>query len=218
MEILDQLAACIEYGKSDKNFPHPEHLKGKDGAYELTKLALEIGIQPGEILEISLMTGMQRVGEKFEAGKAFIPNLLISAKAMYAAMEHLKPFFISGEVKHKGTVVLGTVEGDMHDIGKNILKMVMEGDGWNVIDLGTNVSVDTFVKTVDEKQPTIVGLSALLTTTMLNMNPTTKAIKEFNPDVKVFVGGAPLTSKYAEEIGSDGYFPDPHRLIKHINN
>ena len=217
MDLLLQLAECIEYGKTDINFPHPPHLKGKKGASELTKLALETGIAPGEILKDSLMVGMKRVGEKFENGQAFIPNLLISSKAMYAAMDHLKPFFESGEVKHKGSVVIGTVAGDMHDIGKNIVKMVLEGDGWEVIDLGTNVTTDKFIESIKKHTPKFVGLSALLTTTMMNMEEVTKAIKNYNKEIQVFVGGAPLSADFANKIGSDGYFPDPHSLVKHVN-
>ncbi len=218
MELLDKLAECIELGKTDKNFPHPPHLTGKDGARELTNQALEEGVHPGDILKKSLMVGMNRIGEKFAEGKAFIPNLLISAKAMYAAMEYLKPYFDTGEVQHKGKMVIGTVAGDMHDIGKNIVKMVLEGDGWKVIDLGTNVSAEKFLEAVDENKSKVVGLSALLTTTMMNMEAIIKTIKSHDKSVKIFVGGAPLSSEYADKIGSDGYFPDPHGFQKYLNN
>jgi methanogenic corrinoid protein MtbC1 len=217
MEILEKLSECIEYGKSNKEFKHPPHLVGSDGASELTAIALSQGISPDDILKKGLMTGMNRIGEKFSTGKAFIPNLLISAKAMYAAMEHLKPFFESGEAKHKGTMLIGTVAGDLHDIGKNIVKMVMEGDGWKVIDLGVNVKTELFLENLNKTENCIVGLSALLTTTMLNMEETVREIKKFNESIKVFVGGAPLSEEFALKIGADKYFADPHSLTKYFN-
>jgi 5-methyltetrahydrofolate--homocysteine methyltransferase len=163
------------------------------------------------------MIGMKNIGEKFSQGKAFIPDLLISSKAMNAAMVHLKPYFDSGEAKLKGTLVIGTVPGDLHDIGKNIVKMVMEGNGWKVVDLGTDTSESKFIAAVEENPDCIVGLSALLTTTMMNMEKIVKAIKEFKPEVKVFVGGAPLSDKYARSIKADGYFPDPQSLVNYLS-
>ena len=217
MEILEQLALCIELGKSDKNFPHPENLRGQNGASELTRQALDNGINPNDILNKALMVGMERIGQKFSEGKAFIPNLLIAAKAMYASMEHLKPYFEKGDAKHKGTMVIGTVAGDLHDIGKNLVKMVMEGNGWKVVDLGTNVTAEQFLTSVQSNTGCIVGLSALLTTTMLNMEKTVKMLKEHDKNVKVFVGGAPVSESFALKIGADKYFPDPHSLVKYVN-
>jgi len=163
------------------------------------------------------MAGMKRVGEKFEAGKAFIPDMLISAKAMNAAMEHLKPFFESGSLKLKGTFVLGTVTGDLHDIGKNIVRMVLTGSGWKVIDLGVDVAPEKFVESVGANPGCYVGLSALLTTTMTQMEATGKAIKEKSPDTKVFVGGAPLSQDFSDKIGTDGYFADPNSFAKYLD-
>ncbi|MBN1302711.1 MAG: corrinoid protein, partial [Melioribacteraceae bacterium] len=217
MRILDSLAECIELGKSDRDFPYPEHLKGREGASELTLAALKMGISPDDILKKALMIGMKRIGEQFAEGKVFIPNLLISAKAMYASMEHLKPYFDSGEAVHRGTFVIGTVAGDLHDIGKNLVKMVMEGDGWKVIDLGTNVSSDRFLESVQENNASVLGLSALLTTTMQNMSEVVNRVKGFNEGIKIFIGGAPVTKKYAVEIGADDYFPDPHSLASAFN-
>ena len=214
--LLKQLSECVEIGKAELNSPYPPNLKGQKGASELTAEALEMGITPLEILEKALMIGMKNIGEKFSQGKAFIPNLLISSKAMNAAMVHLKPYFDSGEAKMKGTLVIGTVTGDLHDIGKNIVKMVMEGNGWKVVDLGTDASEEKFIAAVNENPECIVGLSALLTTTMLNMEKILKAIKEIKPEIKVFVGGAPLSTQYANSIGADGYFPDPQSLVDHL--
>lgn len=216
-ELLKQLAVCIERGKVNAQSPFPADLKGQDGADELTKQAIEQGIPPETILNDSLMIGMRKVGDKFEEGKAFIPDMLISAKAMNAAMVHLKPFFESGEVELKGNFIIGTVAGDLHDIGKNIVKMVLTGGGWNVIDLGSDVKAEKFVETLKQYPDALVGMSALLTTTMMQMEVTTKAIKEVSPNTKVFVGGAPLSQEYSDKIGADGYFPDPNKFIKYLS-
>ena len=216
-ELLNQIAVCIENGKAELNSPFPPDMKGKDGAYELTQKALDEKIHPEIILKQGFMVGMTNIGEKFEKGTAFIPNLLLSAKAMNRAMEHLHPFFESGEAKLKGTLVIGTVKGDLHDIGKNIVKMVMKGDGWNVIDLGVKVESQQFLDELKNHGKCMVGLSALLTTTMMNMEEIIKDIKnEFN-GTEVFVGGAALSHQFAERIGSDGFFPDPHSFVKHFH-
>ncbi len=215
-EVLEQLATCIERGKVNLNSPFPPDLKGELGADELTKQALEEGIAPNSILNDSLMIGMGKIGDKFEAGKAFIPDMLIAAKAMNAAMVHLKPFFETGEVVLKGDFIIGTVAGDLHDIGKNIVRMVLTGSGWNVIDLGTDVKPEKFVETLKEYPKALIGMSALLTTTMMQMEVATKAIKEVSPNTRVFVGGAPLSKDFSDKIGADGYFPDPNKFVKHL--
>ncbi|MEN8193967.1 MAG: cobalamin-dependent protein [Bacteroidota bacterium] len=215
-DLLEKLSICIERGKVNEQSPFPPDLKGELGADELTKQALDEGIAPEAILNESLMIGMRKVGDKFEEGKAFIPDMLIAAKAMNAAMAHLKPFFESGEVELKGDFIIGTVAGDLHDIGKNIVRMVLTGGGWNVIDLGTDVKADKFVETLQQYPNAHVGMSALLTTTMMQMETTTKAIKEVSPNTKVYVGGAPLSQDFSDKIGADGYFPDPNKFIKHL--
>ena len=184
-ELLIKLANCIEFGKINKASPYPPQLKGEDGADELDlKQALEEGIKAQEILTGSLMVGMEKVGIKFRENKVFVPQVLMSAKAMSTAMIHLKPYFLSGEVKRKGTFIIGTVEGDLHDIGKNLVSMMVEGNGWKVVDLGTDVKAEQFVAAVKEHENAFVGLSALLTTTMVNMEKITKAIKEAVPGGK----------------------------------
>ena len=217
-ETLEKLASAIERGKVNLSSPYPPDLKGEIGADELTKQALEEGITPDSILNDSLMIGMGKIGDKFETGKAFIPDMLIAAKAMNAAMEHLKPYFESGEVELKGDFIIGTVAGDLHDIGKNIVRMVLTGSGWNVIDLGSDVKADKFVETVKEYPEAMVGMSALLTTTMMQMEVTTKAIKDVSPNTKVFVGGAPLSEEFCNKIGADGYFPDPNKFSKFLTS
>lgn len=215
--VLEQLAICIESGKADINTQYPPEMKGQKGASELTVDALEQNISPNDILTKALMVGMNNIGEKFSQGKAFIPNLLIAARAMKASMEHLQPYFETGEVSHKGTMVIGTVSGDLHDIGKNLVKMVMEGGGWKVIDLGVDVPPEKFAEAVENNPECIVGLSALLTTTMLNMESTVSLIKEKSSNTKIFVGGAPLSQEFCDKIGADGYYPDPHGFAKHFN-
>ena len=216
--ILEKLALAIERGKVNLDSPYPPDLKGEIGADELTKKALEEGIAPDSILNNSLMIGMGKIGDKFEEGKAFIPDMLIAAKAMNAAMGHLKPFFESGEMELKGDFIIGTVAGDLHDIGKNIVRMVLTGNGWNVIDLGSDVKAEKYVETLKKYPNAMVGISALLTTTMMQMEFTTKAIKEVSPDTKVFVGGAPLSKEFNDKIGADGYFPDPNKFSKFLAN
>lgn len=214
--LLEKIALCIERGKSSKDAPYPPDLRGMDGAAELTKQALESGISPDNILKNALMVGMNNIGEKFGCGKAFIPELLISAKAMNAAMEHLKPFFETGEAVYRGIAILGTVLGDLHDIGKNIVKMVLKGDGWKVIDLGTSVPTEKFLITLKDNPEAILGMSALLTTTMVNMEISVNEIKKLYPKTNIFIGGAPVTTAFNDKIGADGYFPDPHKFAKHL--
>lgn len=217
MNLLEQIALCVENGKADISTPYPNELKGKPGAVELTLEAIKKNISPNEILSNGLILGMKRIGEKFGEGKAFIPNLLISAKAMNASIIHLKPFFESGEVQHKGKIILGTVSGDLHDIGKNIVKMVLEGDGWNVIDLGVDVSEKKFLEALNQYPTAKLGMSALLTTTMLNMGKTVEFLKSNFNELEIYVGGAPLSNNFATEIGANGYFPNPHEFANHLN-
>jgi methanogenic corrinoid protein MtbC1 len=216
-ELLSQIADCIEFGKINKAAPFPPQMKGQDGADELTRQALDEGVSAQKILSEGLMPGMEKVGVKFRENKVFVPQVLMSAKAMSTAMVHLKPFFLSGEVKEKGTFIIGTVEGDLHDIGKNLVSMMVEGNGWKVVDLGTDVNADQFVAALKENDNAFVGLSALLTTTMVNMEKITKAIKEAVPEAKVAVGGAPVTNNFKEKIGADIYSPDPQGLVEFLN-
>lgn len=215
-DFVEQLAVCVERGKMNKEATYPPDLKGQDGADELAQHALEQGLEPDDILE-GCIVGMDRIGQKYSENKAFVPELLMAAKAMTAAMEHLKPFFQSGQVKRKGTLVIGTVAGDLHDIGKNLVAMVAEGGGYEVVDLGNDVSTDKFLAAIEEHPGCTVGLSALLTTTMVNMEGTIKAIKEKFPNTPVMIGGAPVTSEFAEKIGADGYSENPQGAVSFLN-
>ncbi|NMA75427.1 MAG: cobalamin-binding protein [Bacteroidales bacterium] len=210
---LDKLLECVEFGKINQAFDYPPQMKGQPGADEYTKEALDKGITPNEIMNNALIPAMNKVGQKFTENKIFVPQMLLSAKAMNASMEHLKPYFSSGEVKRKGTFILGTVFGDLHDIGKNLVGMMVEGAGWEVIDLGIDVKTEKFLETLEQHPTAVVGLSALLTTTMTNMKPIIKAIKKVSPATKVIVGGAPLSQEFAVSIGADGYGKDPQESI-----
>lgn len=215
--ILSKLSEAVEVGKVDKNSPFPPQMKGQDGADELAKQALDSGVKPSDILTEALVPAMDRVGIKFSENKIFVPQMLMSAKAMGAAMAHLKPFFQSGDVQTKGTFIIGTVKGDLHDIGKNLVAMMVEGAGWTIVDLGVDVNEDTFNATIAEHPGAVVGLSALLTTTMANMEEIVKKIKEVNPETRVLVGGAPLNDEFREKIGADHYSPDPRGAVEYLN-
>ena len=214
--LLQQLADCIEFGKINKAAPYPPQMKGLDGADEITKQALEEGVNAQKILTDGLMVGMEKVGIKFRENKVFVPQVLMSAKAMSTAMIHLKPYFLSGEVKQKGTFIIGTVEGDLHDIGKNLVSMMVEGNGWKVVDLGTDVKAEQFVNAVKEHENAFVGLSALLTTTMVNMGEIVSDIKANLPSTKVFIGGAPVNNEFCQKIGADFYAPDPQGVVEYL--
>ncbi|NDW09703.1 B12-binding domain-containing protein [Dysgonomonas sp. 520] len=216
--ILEKIFECVEFGKINLAANFPPQMKGQPGADEYTKEALDSGITPSDIMNEALIPAMNKVGQKFTENKIFVPQMLLSAKAMNAAMEHLKPFFKSGEVKRKGTFILGTVFGDLHDIGKNLVGMMVEGAGWEVIDLGIDVKTEKFVETLQQHPNAIVGISALLTTTMVNMEPVIKAIKEMSPATKVIVGGAPLSQEFASSIGADGYGKDPQASIQWLDS
>lgn len=215
-DILQRIATCIERGKVNATSPYPPDLKGQDGAHELTKAALDMGVAPSDVLAQGLVVGMNSIGRKFSENKVFVPDLLMASKAMQAAMVHLKPFFESGEAKHRGTFIIGTVQGDLHDIGKNLVSMVMEGGGWEVIDLGVDVSTEKFLDALKSHPGSAVGLSALLTTTMVNMEKTVAAVRAQHPDTKIIVGGAPLTAEYAKKIGADAYAPDPQGALDYL--
>ena len=215
-EILERLAHCVEFGKINLASPYPPDLRGQEGADELTKKALEMGIPPTEVLNKGLVIGMGKVGVKFRENKVFVPQVLMSAKAMSFGMAHLKPFFNDGSVVRKGKIIIGTVEGDLHDIGKNLVAMMVEGSGWEVIDLGTDVKAEKFVESVKANPGAVVCLSALLTTTMVNMEKIGKAVKEAVPGTLVAIGGAPVTQDYSNKIGMDIYSADPQGLIDYL--
>lgn len=215
--ILEKLAEAVEFGKVDKKSPYPPQMRDQDGSLELTLEALNAGVSPQSILEDALIPAMAKVGNKFSENKIFVPQMLMSAKAMGAAMTNLKPFFVSGDIVSKGTFIIGTVKGDLHDIGKNLVSMMIEGGGWSIIDLGVDVSTEKFLAAINDNPGAVVGLSALLTTTMANMEQTVNKIKEVSPSTTILVGGAPVNNDFCEKIGADFYAPDPQKAVEYLN-
>jgi 5-methyltetrahydrofolate--homocysteine methyltransferase len=177
---------------------------------QLIQRALDEGMAPGDILQGGLIAGMDEVGRDFKAGDLFVPEVLIAARAMHAGMNVLRPLLAESDTRSAGSYVIGTVKGDLHDIGKNLVRMMLEGAGFETIDLGTDVEPQAFVDAVREHRPRLVGMSALLTTTMVQMKTIIEALEEagVRDSVKIMVGGAPVTRAYAEEIGADAYAPD----------
>jgi 5-methyltetrahydrofolate--homocysteine methyltransferase len=176
----------------------------------LVQSALDAGLEPNTVLADGLILGMDRVGADFKAGELYVPEVLVAARAMHAGMEILRPLLAASDIPAAGKFLLGTVQGDLHDIGKNLVRMMIEGAGFEVIDLGTDVHPEAFVNGIREHRPDIVGLSALLTTTVTKMTATIKALEEagLRHEVKVMIGGAPVTAAFAKEIGADAYAPD----------
>lgn len=205
MADLQAIAANLIRGQADK-------------VKELTKQALDEGVSPKEILDKGLIKGMDVVGEKFKNNEFYVPEVLIAARAMKAGMEVLRPVLVETGVEPVGKVVIGTVKGDLHDIGKNLVAMMLEGAGFEVIDLGVDVAPEKFVETTNERQAHVIGMSALLTTTMLAMRETIQAIKSspLAGKVKTIIGGAPVTQNYANEIGADGYAPDAASAVDKV--
>jgi methanogenic corrinoid protein MtbC1 len=216
-ELLERIAYCVEFGKINLASPYPPDMKGQEGADELTKKALEAGVKPDDILKKGLVLGMEKIGVKFRENKVFVPQVLMSAKSMSTAMEHLIPFFTSGEVKRKGIFVIGTVSGDLHDIGKNLVSMMVEGSGYEVVDLGTDVGAQKFIEAIKQHPNCFVGLSALLTTTMKNMEEIVKDIKAEQPATQIMIGGAPVSEEFKETIRADFYSPDPQGAVDFLN-
>ena len=196
-EILTQISEKIQKGKT-------KDIKA------LVPQALEAGIPAAEILNDGLLDGMNIVGIKFKNNEVFVPEVLIAARAMKAGTDILKPYLVSDQVSAKGKVVLGTVRGDFHDIGKNLVKMMMEGHGMEVIDLGVDVEPAAFVKAAKENNADVIACSALLTTTMGEMRNVVELSKEagIRDNVKIMIGGAPITDEYCREIGADAYTSD----------
>ncbi len=177
--------------------------------------AIDAGIDPTIILNEGMVAAMAEVGRLFEEGEYFVPEMLVSARAMQAGLEPLKPQLAKGNFQASGKIIIGTVKGDLHDIGKNLVSMMLEGAAFEIVDLGTDVAPEKFVEAVKTSGAQILAMSALLTTTMPNMKATIEAIKEagVRSQVKIMVGGAPVTQKYADEIGADGYSQDASRAV-----
>ena len=195
MEILNEISTLLQKGKA------------KD-VKELVTKALDEGIPAQQILDEGLLSGMNVIGEKFKNNEVFVPEVLIAARAMNAGVEILKPVLVAGGTEAKGVAVLGTVKGDLHDIGKNLVKIMLEGKGLEVVDLGVDVSADQFVSAAKEHDADVICCSALLTTTMGEMKEVVDKVKSEGLDVKVMIGGAPVTQSYCDQIGADRYTSD----------
>jgi len=203
MNLLPELNTSVVEGNADR-------------VEELTRQALDQGSGVKKILDEGLIAAMDVVGERFEKKELFIPEMLLAAEAMTRGLDLLRPLFAESGIKPQGTVVIGTVEGDRHDIGKSLVSMMMGCAGFRMIDLGVDVSPEQFVKAVKEEGAHLVGMSALLTTTLPSMKATIEALKEagLRDKVKTLIGGAPVTQKYADEIGASGYAPDAATGVK----
>jgi 5-methyltetrahydrofolate--homocysteine methyltransferase len=205
--MLDQLQEALIAGK-------------KNDVETLVDQALSLGLPTRRILDEGLIAGMERLGLMFKNNEVFIPEVLVAARAMNAGLAKLEPYLIKDKIEPKGFVVIGTVKGDLHDIGKNLVAMMLKGAGYKIIDLGADVAPDKFVDAARRNKADIVALSALLTTTMIQMKSVIQALQSSGLDVPVIVGGAPLTQDYAGEIGAKGFAPDAasavdvvHRLV-----
>jgi 5-methyltetrahydrofolate--homocysteine methyltransferase len=191
----------------------------RDTVGNLTKAAVDEGVGAEAIINEGLIAGMAVVGDRFKKNEFYVPEVLIAARAMHAGMDIIKPLLAESGVKPRGIVAIGTVKGDLHDIGKNLVAMMLEGGGYEVVDLEVDVAPEKFVESVKEKGVQVIALSALLTTTMPSMKDTIEALKEagVRDQVKVMIGGAPVTQNYADEIGADGYAPDAASAVDKAN-
>ncbi len=203
MDLLQQISDSLQRG---------EHTE----VAELTDRAVRDGLNAAQILDGGLLAGMDVVGRRFGAHEIFLPEVLLAARAMKAGVDRLRPLLLADKVPSRGTVVLGTVKGDLHDIGKNLVAIMLEGAGFEVVDLGTDVPADRFVEAVEAAQAQVVGMSALLTTTMTGMGDVVAKIRATGlaERVKVVVGGAPVTQRFADEIGADAYGYDAANAVE----
>lgn len=207
MEILKRISLSVENGDSA-------------AVKELTKKAIEQKITPEDILNNSLIKGMNLVGKKFRDNEIFIPEVLIASRAMKSGMDIIRPYLAEHGYPTKGKIIIGTVKGDWHDIGKKIVMMMLEKEGYEITDLGIDVAADNFIRAIKKEKPQIVGLSALLTTTMRYMREIIVAIEEegLRKHLKVIIGGAPITPSFAKEIRADGYAKDAHSAVSLVKD
>lgn len=212
-ELFKQLAKAIELGNASIDSAHLDELKGREGAREITQLLLESGASAKDILQNGLVVGIEKVGIKFRDNKIFVPHVLLASKAMNEAMNCLRPYIVAEKSLYSGEFIIGTVEGDLHDIGKNLVAMILEGNGYKVIDLGTDVSASMFIEAVLQYPEASIGLSALLTTTMINMESIVREIRKIDPDRKICIGGAPVTEEFKNRIKADVFSTDPQSIV-----
>lgn len=203
MSIIDELYEAVLEGDFDDT-------------PDLTRAGLEEGHEPQELIDRAMIPAMSEAGRRFEDDVYFVPELLSSGRAIKGGLDVLRPLLLAGEAEHAGTIVIGTVQGDLHDIGKNLVAVMLEGAGFDVVDLGTDVSPSQVVAAIREHQPQVVGLSALLTTTMLSMPLIIDAIIDagLRDDVRIMVGGAPMNEARAKEFGADAYAPNANAAVR----
>lgn len=213
MQTISELRNAVIRGHIDAASKYPPDMREQPGVRELVQQAIEQKLPLEEVLREGLIAGMDVVGRKFSAGEYFVPEMLMSAKAMKAGLEILRPLMTDRKSLSLGTVILGTVQGDMHDIGKNLVGMMLEGAGFEIVDLGINTPPEKFVEAARQNPDALVGLSALLTITMEKMRTTIEALRTSGLPNKVMIGGAPVTQDYAEEIGADGFATDAAEAV-----
>ncbi len=205
MEVLKQISGLLQQGDDEK-------------VLELTGKALDQNISPKDILDKGLISGMNVVGERFKNHEIFLPEVLMAAKAFYAGMDQLKPLLIKEDIPYLGKIVIGTVQGDLHDIGKNLVGIMLRGAGFEVIDLGKDIPAEKFVETAKHEQAEIIGMSALLTTTQPAMKTVIELLREqgLNAKIRTIVGGAPVSEEFAREIGADAYAYDAASAVERV--
>jgi 5-methyltetrahydrofolate--homocysteine methyltransferase len=214
-DLLETIADRVIVGRVDSSSPHPPELKGQPGAKELVAEAIRQGIDAQTILHRGLLAGMEVVGERFGRNEIYIPQVLASCRAMRTGADVLRPLLREGDSSPRGRFIIGTVKGDLHDIGKNLVTMMLEGAGFEIVDLGVNVPPDRFVEAARENPHVPIGLSALLSTTMVQMGKTIRELHEADlpGELITVVGGAPVTQRFADEIGASGYAPDASSAV-----
>jgi len=204
MNVLAELRDAVIAGDAEK-------------AKELSQEAIVEGFSASQVLEEGLIGAMNIIGPRFKNNEIFIPEVLKSARAMHAGMDVIKPQIVTSDIREKGTILIGTVQGDLHDIGKNMVIMMLEGSGYKVIDLGINVATQKFVEAIEQYKPQIVGVSALLTTTMLQMKNTVATLLTLESRPKIIIGGAPVTQEFCDQIGADAYAADAASAVEIAN-
>jgi 5-methyltetrahydrofolate--homocysteine methyltransferase len=217
MGLLEQIADCVIRGKASKDSNYPPEMKGEPGVLELTKQALDGGTTPEDVLNQGLVAGMNVLVRKFRDCEIYLPDIMISEKAMKAGMDQVRPLLVAKGVQPVGTLIIGTVKGDMHDIGKNVVAMMVGGAGFEIVDLGVDVSREKFVAARKQHPGAVVGMSALLTTTMPGMKNIIEGLRaECGADVITIIGGAPVTEDFAREVGASAYAPDAGSAVLKI--
>ncbi|TWH56505.1 corrinoid protein of di/trimethylamine methyltransferase [Desulfitobacterium sp. LBE] len=203
MKILDEIKEALMKGDANQ-------------VREQAAKAVAEGLDPVTIINDGFITAMSIIGTKFKNNEVYVPEVLVAARAMHAGMDAVKPFLAGDALQEKGTVLIGTVKGDLHDIGKNLVIIMLQGGGFKVVDLGIDVSAEKFVEAVKENKPDVVAISALLTSTIINMKSVIEGLADYRDQVKIIVGGAPVTQDFADKIGADAYAPDAASAVEKV--